>query len=77
MTSFQQKKPYLQGFMNSCSIFNCQRPGYVAAGAGLLERERAKLHSIVATYGLPSPQALKQSILVDNIVLAVVRGKLE
>jgi hypothetical protein len=37
---------------------------------GVLERERQKLYRIVERYGLRSPQALKQSMLVDQLIVA-------
>jgi hypothetical protein len=65
-------------FINAENMTICSgQAEYVTLGAGLLERERAKLHRIVTIYGLASSQALKQSMLVDNIVLAVVKRKLE
>ena len=43
--------------------------------ADILEAERAKLERIVTRYGIASRQALRQSRVLDNIILMKMRKR--
>lgn len=42
--------------------------------AAFLEKEREKMHIITRKYGLRSPQALRQSQLLDAIVFYIMKN---
>ena len=61
--------------MHAENVLNVEKYSTLVPVPDILEMERAKLHSIVLQYGVASPQALRQSRIVDNIILMYMKKR--
>ncbi|EEG76352.1 hypothetical protein [Dethiobacter alkaliphilus] len=60
---------------NELTEYSAQSPVCLKSVPDILELERAKLHFIVTEYGVDSPQALRQSRVVDNLILMQMKKR--
>jgi hypothetical protein len=55
------------------AVMHSQKVIYLPDGLDLVETEREKLYQIAAIHGLGSQQALKQSTLLDKLIVDVMK----